>query len=273
MAAFLVMLREGVEAALIVAILLAYVRHFQQRRPAQLVWLGTLGAVGVSVVVGIILFATIGELEGTAEQVTEGIIALAAAGLLTWMIFWMGKQARAIRNQLESQVDAALAAGGWALASVAFVAVLREGLESALFLVSTTVGDEANSGQLLGGLLGVLLAVGIGYTIYRGGRKLNLRQFFRVTGMLLILFAAGLVSTGIHELQEAGIFPTLVEHLWTIDFAAPEGNNGWAFLKSLIGWRHNPSLLMVVAYFSYLIPVGRAFLSATSPAPKVDARV
>lgn len=272
MAAFLVMLREGVEAALIVAILLAYVRHFEQRRPRRLIWLGTLAAVGISVVVGIILFATIGELEGRAEEITEGVIALAAAGLLTWMIFWMGKQARAIRNQLESQVDAALAAGGWALASVAFVAVLREGLESALFLVSTTVGDEANGGQLLGGLLGVLLAAGIGYVIYRGGRKLNLRQFFRVTGILIILFAAGLVSTGIHELQEAGVFPTIVEHLWTFSFAAPEGNNGWAFLKSLIGWRHNPSLLMVAAYLAYLIPVGRAFLNATSATPKVEVK-
>ena len=272
MAAFLVMLREGVEAALIVAILLAYVRHFEQRRPGRLIWLGTLAAVGISVVVGIILFATIGELEGRAEEITEGVIALAAAGLLTWMIFWMGKQARAIRNQLESQVDAALAAGGWALASVAFVAVLREGLESALFLVSTTVGDEANGGQLLGGLLGVLLAAGIGYVIYRGGRKLNLRQFFRVTGILIILFAAGLVSTGIHELQEATVFPTIVEHLWTFSFAAPEGNNGWAFLKSLIGWRHNPSLLMVAAYFGYLIPVGRAFLSATSATPRVEVK-
>ena len=273
MAAFLVMLREGVEAALIVAILLAYVRQFQHRKPAQLIWLGTLTAAAISIVVGIILFATIGELEGKAEEITEGIIALAAAGLLTWMIFWMGKQARAIRYQLESQVDSALAAGGWALASVAFVAVLREGLESALFLVSTTVGDEANGGQLLGGLLGVLLAVGIGYAIYQGGRKLNMRQFFRLTGVLLILFAAGLVSTGIHELQEAGVFPTIVEHLWTIGFAAPEGNNVWAFLKSLIGWRHNPSLLMVTAYLAYLIPVGRAYLNATSAAPtvKVDA--
>lgn len=269
MAAFLIMLREGVEAALIVAILLAYVRHFEQRRPARLIWAGTLSAVTISVLVGIILFATIGELEGRAEEITEGIIALAAAGLLTWMIFWMGKQARAMRNQLETQVDAALAAGGWALASVAFVAVLREGLESALFLISTTVGDDANGGQLLGGLLGVLLAVGIGYLIYRGGRKLNLRLFFRVTGLLIILFAAGLVSTGIHELQEANVFPTAVEHVWTIGFAAPEGNNVWAFLKSLVGWRHNPSLLMVLAYFTYLMPVGRAFLNATSAAPSV----
>jgi high-affinity iron transporter len=273
MAAFLVMLREGVEAALIVAILLAYVRHFQDRRPARLIWGGTLTAAAISIGVGVILFATVGELEGKAEEITEGIIAFAAAGLLTWMIFWMGKQARAMRGKLETQVDLALSTGGLALASVAFVAVLREGLESALFLISTTVGDEASGGQLVGGLLGVLLAVGIGYGIYRGGRRLNLRLFFRVTGLLLILFAAGLVSTGIHELQEAGVFPTIVEHLWTISFAAPEGNNGWAFLKSLIGWRHNPSLLMVAAYFTYLIPVGRAYLNATSAAPTVKESV
>jgi high-affinity iron transporter len=264
------MLREGVEAALIVAILLAYVHRQHDRESARLIWGGTGAAVLISAFVGVILWNTVGGLEGTAEELTEGIIALTAVGLLTWMIFWMGKQARTIRKNLENKVDQALSVGGGAaLAAVAFVAVLREGLESALFMISTTVGDEASGGQLVGGVAGVLVAVLIGFGLYQGGSRLNLRQFFRVTGILIILFAAGLMSTGIHEFQEAGVLPTFVEHLWTIGFADPDNNYFWRLLRSVFGWRHNPSALMVAAYLAYLIPVGRAFLEMTKPPSRV----
>jgi len=272
MAAFLVMLREGVEAALVVAILLAYLKRLDRTAEAHRVWLGTAVAVLVSIAAGAILFATIGELHGAVEQLTEGIIALAAAGLLTWMIFWMSRQSRAIKGHLEARVDSALTSGGIALAAVAFFAVLREGLESALFLISTTIGEDANTAQLVGGVLGVLGAVIIGWLVYHGGTRINLRVFFRITGGVILLFAAGLVATAIHEFQEAGVLPVLIEHLWTLDWADPGGSTFWEFMKGLFGWRHNPSLLMLAGYFGYLIPIGVGFLRS-SGAPKVQELV
>jgi high-affinity iron transporter len=268
MAAFLVMLREGVEAALIVAILLAYLVKIARRDETRWVWGGTVAAALISVVAGFIVFNTIGALEGRAEEVTEGVVALVAVGLLTWMIFWMGRQARAIKGHLQGQVDSALAVGGaQALALIAFIAVLREGLESALFLISTTVGEEASGGQLVGGLLGVVAAVGIGYLLYRGSKRLDLRRFFRYTGVLILLFAAGLLAKGIHEFQEASLIATLNEHLYTTTFADPDTSVVGRFLRSLFGWSPAPSLEMVVAYFAYLLPVGWAFWRMTRPAP------
>lgn len=260
------MLREGMEAALIVAILLAYLRRLSRPEAARWVWAGTGAAVLVSALAGAVLWATVGELEGTAEAVTEGIVALAAAGVLTWMVFWMGRQARSIRSSLESQVDAALVGGGTvALASIAFIAVVREGFESALFLISTTVGEEARGAQVVGGLLGVAAAVAIGYLVYRGSRYVNLRVFFRITGVLIVLFAAGLIAKGIHEFQEVGTLPVLVEHVWNTGVLDPEVSTAGRFLRSLFGWDAAPSLLMVAGYLAYLIPVGGAFLRMTAP--------
>jgi len=269
-AAFLVMLREGVEAALVVAIVLAYLKRLDRSSEAARVWMGTAAAVVLSVAAGAVLFATIGELHGTVEQITEGAIALGAAVLLTWMIFWMGRESRQVKSQLESRVEGALSAGGMALAGVAFFAVAREGLESALFLISTTIGEEANGGQFVGGLLGVLAAGLIGWLVYHGGRRVNLRLFFRLTGAVILLFAAGLVATAIHEFQEARALPVFVEHLWTLGWGDPAGSTFWEFMKGLFGWRHDPSLLMVVGYFGYLVPIGAAFLrSSAAPTPAV----
>ena len=264
MAAFLVMLREGVEAALIVGILLAYVNRVGRGREWRWVWTGTISAAVLSVIAGIAIFSTIGSLDARAEEIAEGVVAWVAAGLLTWMIFWMGAQARHIRGRLEGEVDTAIASGGGgALAAIAFFAVLREGLESALFLISTTVGTEADGLQLLGGMLGLAAAIVIGYLIYRGGTRIDIRMFFRVTGVLIILFAAGLVAKGIHEFQEVGILPTLVDPLWNVNFLDPDTNMLGEFAKSLFGWRPDPSLLMVIGYLAYLVPIGGAFLSMT----------
>jgi len=264
MSAFLVMLREGVEAALIVAILLGYLARVGSRTGARMVWAGTAAAASLSVVIGGILYATIGELQGAAEEITEGVIALVAVALLSWMIFWMGRQARTLRGHIEQKAGEALAIGGAAaLTSIAFVAVLREGLESALFLISTTVGEEASGGQLIGGLLGLGTAVVIGYGFYRGSRRIDLRAFFRVTGILIILFAAGLVAKGIHEFQEVGLLPIWNEQVWNLGVLDPDTTVTGRFLKSLFGWRPDPSLAMVVGYFGYLIPVGGAFVNMT----------
>lgn len=266
MAAFLVMLREGLEAALIVAILLAYVKRREGSRESRWIWVGTALAAVLSLAAGIVIFATIGSLDDRAEEIAEGVVAMVAAGLLTWMIFWMGSQARHMRTMLESKADLAFATGGLvALAMVAFVAVLREGLESALFLISTTVGTDADWIQLLGGSLGLAAAIGIGYGIYRGGTRIDLRLLFRITGALIVLFAAGLVAKGIHGFQEAGILPVVVDPVWDLGVLQPDTNIVGRFASSLFAWRPDPSLLMVIGYLAYLIPVGSAFLSMTRP--------
>ena len=269
---FLVMLREGLEAALIVAIVLAYLRRLDRKDEFGRVWLGTGAAVAVSLVAGAIVFAAVGKLEGRSEEIVEGVVALVAAGVLTWMIFWMGRQARFIKGELHAKVDAAVAAGsGVALAGIAFVAVLREGLESALFLLGTSVGEESNAGQLVGGLLGVAAAAGIGYLVYRGSRRVNLRVFFRVTGVLIILFAAGLLAKGVHEFQEAGLFGTASEHVWDVSEVTalnPDESQTGEFLSGLFGWSPAPSLEMLLVYFAYLIPIGATFLAQTRRVPQ-----
>ena len=268
---FLIMLREGLEAALIVAIVLAYLRTLGRTDAFARVWLGTAAAVAVSLVAGGVVFVAVGELEGRPEEITEGIVALAAAGVLTWMIFWMARQARFIKGELHAKVDAAMASGSTlALSSIAFVAVLREGLESALFLLGTSVGDESNAARLGGGLLGVAAAAAIGYLVYRGSRRVNLRVFFRVTGILIILFAAGLVAKGVHEFQEAGLLGSVSEHVWDVSDIAwldPESTQSGEFLGGLFGWSPDPSFEMLLVYFAYLIPIGGAFLAQTRRLP------
>ena len=270
---FLIMLREGLEAALIVAIVLAYLRRLGRQRDFRSVWLGTGAAVAISLIAGAIVFAVLGELEGRAEQITEGVIAFTAVGVLTWMIFWMARQARFIKGELHAKVDAAVAAGSTtALAGIAFVAVLREGLESALFLLGTSVGSDSNAAQLTGGLLGVSAAVAIGYLVYRGSRHVNLRLFFRVTGVLIILFAAGLVAKGVHEFQEAGIIGSVNEHVWDVSSVSaldPDSSQTGEFLAGLFGWSPNPSLEMIAVYFLFLIPIGTSFLVQTRQVPRV----
>jgi high-affinity iron transporter len=207
MGAAVVTLREGFEASLIVGIVLAFLERTGRRDAFWPVWIGTFAAVAISVAVGVALFAIGAEFEGRAEAIWEGSVMVLAAGLLTWMVFWMRRQARTIRRHLESQVDQALQMGSaFALGLVAFVGVLREGLETALFLLGTFEGSNATT-SLIGGLLGLGAAVVLGYAFYRGSSRLDLRRFFTVTSVLLLAFAAWLLFGGLHELQEGGVLP------------------------------------------------------------------
>lgn len=269
MASFLLMLREGVEAALIVAILLAYLQKLGRVEEKKWVWWGTGVAVAASLIAGVVIFNTVGGFEGEAEAIAEGVIAVVAGVLLTWMILWMAKQARFIKGDLHARIDSAVAGGGsLAVGLVAFIAVAREGLESALFMLSTTVGTEAVLSQAIGGVGGLAAAIVIGFLVYRGGSQLNLRVFFRVTGMLLILFAAGLVAKAVHEFQEVGYLPVFVEHVWNIEWANPDNSTFWRFAKTLFGWDQDPSLLQVIVYLCYAFGVSQYFLRSTKAPSK-----
>jgi high-affinity iron transporter len=203
----IVMLREGFEASLIVGIVLAFLNRTGRREGFWPVWVGTAAALALSVGVGGTLFAIGAELEGRAEALFEGGAMLFAAALLTWMIFWMRRQARTIKRELELQVEHALASGSaLALGAVAFVGVLREGVETALFLFGTFEGSNALVAST-SAAVGLAAAIFLGYLFYRGASRLDLRRFFTVTSVLLLLFAGWLLANGLHELGEAGLFP------------------------------------------------------------------
>jgi high-affinity iron transporter len=231
MGAFVIVLREGFEAALVLSLILAFLTKTGQREPhARTVWLGVAGAMATSVVAGAILFAIFGELEGTGEALFEGIAMLVACGVLTWMVFWMRSQARTIGGHLRAQVgEAIVAGGGLALAAVAFVGVAREGLETALFMF-VSVGDEGLLETAIGGALGLLAAVGLGVAFYRGSLRLNLGRFFLVTGLLVIALGAYLLFGGLHELGEAGGGEAL-EVVGAIAGAAFALGFGWLYLR------------------------------------------
>lgn len=257
---FLITLREGLEAALIIGIILAYLARLGQRRHFGTVWLGTAVAILISLGAGWIFFATAAEFTGRAEQLFEGLVSLLAVGVLTYMIFWMRKQAINIKRELHARIDAALEKRSvLSLAALAFVAVLREGIETVLFMFALTRAVSPIF-AVIGGILGLSLAVVLGYALYAGGRRLNLRTFFNVTGILIILIAAGLLAYGIHELNEAGIVPPVVEHVWDINFIINEKSTVGSLLKSLFGYNANPSLTEAVGYVVYLILIGWFFL-------------
>jgi high-affinity iron transporter len=202
MGSFVITLREGFEAALIVGLILAYLKKTGNLGHAREVWLGVGLAVAFSLLMGGILFATVGEVEGRAEQLYEGTAMILAAGVVTWMAFWMKKQATTIGAHLRERVGESLAAGGGlALAAVAFIGVAREGLETGLFLFASSE-DAGPVLAVSAGVAGLIAAVALGVAFYRGALRLDLRKFFLVTGVLVIAFAAWLIYGGLHEFGE-----------------------------------------------------------------------
>lgn len=253
--AFLLTLREGLEAALIVGIVLGVLRKLGHNREQVSVWQGAVAAIAVSLVAALLLYAVGLKMEGAAEQIFEGVTMLLAAAILTWMIFWMQTQGRRINQELETGVRQAVSGmggnkGHWALFSVAFIAVLREGIETALFLTATTftAGGQAT---LLGALLGLSVAAALGYILFATTRQLNVKRFFQVTSVLLILFAAGLVAHSIHEFNEVGWIPAVVEHVWDTNAVLDEKSSLGLILKALFGYNGNPSLTEVLGYVVY----------------------
>jgi high-affinity iron transporter len=270
-------LREGVEAALIVSIILAYLAKTGNQRHFSTIWLGAGAAIAVSVVIGLILFVTIGGFEAPAEQIFEGFAMILAAGVVTWMLFWMRRTAANIKGELHASVDRALVEGGViGLAVLAFTAVIREGIETALFLMgqATAAGNEALS-TLLGALVGLAIAVVIGFAIYRGARVLNLRTFFQWTGIALIFIAAGLLSHGIHEFVEAGWITIGTGTAFDISAVLPhepdEGSLGvvGSILRALFGYTSSPEWITLIAWVTYVVVVLFLYLRPVRP---VDAK-
>jgi high-affinity iron transporter len=259
---YLLSLREGLEAALIIGIVLGAVSKIRRNDLVPAVWLGALMAVIVSILTAVILTSFGMSLEETAEQIFEGITMLIAAGILTWMIFWMSKQARFLKSELEAGVNkAAASTGKRAVFWLAFVAVVREGVELAFFVTAAFfAGDQSQVTRniiqtLAGTILGLGTAALLGWTLFATTVRLDLRRFFQVTGILLILFAAGLVAHGVHEFNEVGWIPAVIEHVWDVNAVLDETSVAGQLLRTLFGYNGNPSLTEMIAYFAYLIVV------------------
>ena len=261
----LITLREGFEAALIVAIVRAFVLRSTRPEMVRAVWAGTAAALVLAAVVGWFLHVTIDGLEGDARTRTFAVICIAAAALLTWMSFWMRSHARHLRGELEGRAGSALddnSAVG--VAMVAFLAVAREGLETALFLISTTTSDRG-ADVIVGSVLGLAIACGLGVLVYRGSQRIDLRRFFQVTGVLIILFAAGLVSKAIAFLQ--GQTSLVVYNVTGVRWLTSETEVG-RFLAGIFGWDPAPSLLQFLGYWGFLIPALVFFFWTPAPKPK-----
>lgn len=253
--AFLLALREGMEIALIIGIVLGALQKTNRKELSGRVWAGAWSAALLSLALVLLLTALGARMEGQAEQIFEGVMMLTAAVVLTWMIFWMQNQSRNLKGELESDVRRALGGPGkTAIFSLAFLAVLREGVELALFLTATALAS-APGATLLGAALGLASAGAIGWAVFAATVRLNLRQFFQVTSALLILFAAGLVAHAVHEFNQAGLVPVIVEHMWDTNGLVHEDSTLGSLLRTLFGYNGNPSLSEVLAYVTYLAMV------------------
>lgn len=252
---FILALREGLEAALIIGIVLGVLKKIKKTQFAKDVWLGTGTAAALSLITALVINTVGASFEGKTEQVFEGLVMLTAAGVLTWMIFWMQRQSKSIKTELELDVRrAASGQSGRALFILAFLAVLREGIELALFL-SAAAASSSSQSVLLGGILGLMVSAALGWILFASTIRLNLHRFFQVTGLLLIFFAAGLVAYGVHELNEAGWIPAVVEHVWDTNNIINENSTVGLILKGLFGYNGNPSLTEVAAYLVYFLAI------------------
>ncbi len=250
-ASFLIALREGVEAALVVAIMYSYLSKVGAKAYARPLYLGVLLGIIASIAVAGAFELVALEFEGSLEQIFEGSTMFLAAAVLTTMIAWMAKNSRALSTELKAKMDQVVSGSRYfGLAFLAFISVFREGIETVLFLGSASFSSTGFD-LLVGGLLGLAGAAVIGFAIIRYSVRLDLKTFFSITGILLILFAAGLVSRGLHEFGEAGIVPTLVEHVWNSNWIVSDQSTLGELLTSLLGYNGTPSLTEVLGYVVY----------------------
>lgn len=261
---FIITFREALEAALVIGIIAAYIAKLGRNDLNRYLFAGVVAALIASTGVALIFKAVYGGLEGTAEQLFEGGAALTAAAVLTYMIFWMAANSKKIKGELQEKVDVSISKGEMlGIAVLSFIAVFREGVETVLFLGTLALSSPVDT--LAGFALGLIVVVLLSAVMFKGIFRLDMSKFFKYTSILLILFSAGMVAMGVHELNEAGIIPPVVEHIWDINPPVnPDGSyslfheNGAAgsILKSLIGYNGNPSLTELIAYFGYWVFIG-----------------
>jgi high-affinity iron transporter len=274
--AFLIMLREGTEAAIIVGIVSSYLAQTGRRQWLPAVWIGIISAVVGCVLLAAALGLAGAEFPQRQQEMFEGCVAVIAVVMLTSMVFWMRKAARSIASDLRASVDAALSRqnrGGITLASLAFLAVGREGLET-IFFLSAIIQQSQGWSILIGAVLGLICAFGIGFAIYVGGVRINLRRFFQWTGVFIIFVAAGLLAGAVRAFHEAGIWNGLQGATFDLSNILPADGIVGTLLGGFFGYQEAPTVGELIAYFGFLIPVLLLFFArhdrrpmAASPVP------
>lgn len=263
LANFLIGLREGLEAALVVSILVAYLVKSDRRHLLPRIWAGVGAAVLVSLAFGALLTFGPKGLTFEAQELIGGGLSIAAVGFVTWMIFWMARAAKNLSGELRSRVDAAVEGGRASLVVVAMLAVGREGLETALFLWAATQAASGSGGSsltpLIGALLGLLVAVALGWALYKGALKINLTRFFTVTGAFLILVAAGVLAYGVHDLQEARFLPGLHNLAFDVSHLVPPTSVHGTLLKGIFNFSPATTWLELIAWWAYALPTSLLF--------------
>jgi high-affinity iron transporter len=274
LATYLIGLREGLEATLVVSILIAFLVKSERRDRLKLVWAGVAAAVLLSVIFGWLLSYTETTLleDYKQQELFEAITSIAAVCFVTWMIFWMRRAARGIAGELRNKLQDALAVGSLAVGFMAFLAVVREGLETSLIFYSAVQGANLDGGPLYSLLGGIATAVAIGYLMFATAVRINLSVFFKWTGVLLILVAAGIFKYGVHDLQEAGILPGIGNVAYHMGGVLDPSTWYAALLAGMFNITPEPTVLEVIAWVAYGVPVLLLFLwPARKAKPSVPA--
>jgi high-affinity iron transporter len=258
----LVTVREGLEIALIVTILLGYLRSVNQKHQFKSIWAGVGAAAGLSVAVGAGLEIASQELDGRVLEAFEGFTMLFAVAVLTWMLFWMKRQAAGFSQDLRQRMDSALSRGSMAaLVLLAFSSVGREGVETALFLFAGSANQSSNLAFVGGGVAGFAVAAAAGAVLYYGSSRLPLRQFFLGSGLVLMVLAAGLLANALADLREATIIKDLGQRPWDTDAFVSMTSDLGKLLHTVLGYDSAPALLQIAVYWGYLLVVGGAYLA------------
>jgi high-affinity iron transporter len=266
---FVIGLREGLEASLIVGIIAAFVILRKQRHALLPMWLGVAAAVLLSVTMAVALNIAGQAMSTTARETMEGLLALVAVGGITYMIVWMRRHGPGLRLDLEQRTGEALAAGSAvAVVGMAFVAVLREGLETAVFLLATFQTTRSPAAAAFGAIAGIVAAVVIGYGVYRGGIHLDLRRFFRITGAILVVVAAGLLAAGVHSLAEAGVVTILQQSVVDLSWLIAPGTIRSSLLTAFLGLQPVPTAAELLVWCAYAIPMLVFVLRPSVPVPR-----
>lgn len=261
LANFLIGLREGLEAALVVGILIAYVVKLGRTDVLKRIWLGVGLAVAISLALGAVLTFGAYGLSFEAQELIGGILSIIATAFVTWMIFWMLGAARGLSKELRSNVDSHLEGAGWGLVLVAFLAVGREGIETALFIWAAVQASGSTTFPLIGAALGILVAIVLGYLIYRGVLSINLSKFFTYTGVFLIIVAGGVLAYGVHDLQEAGALPGLYNLAFDVSATVPPDSWYGTLLKGIFNFSPATTWLEAAAWVLYVVPVLTIFIA------------
>ncbi|MFD8223982.1 iron uptake transporter permease EfeU [Streptomyces massasporeus] len=270
---YLIGLREGLEASLVVCILIAYLVKTDRRDALKPIWAGIAVAIALALGFGCALEFGSQELTFEAQEALGGSLSILAVGLVTWMVFWMRRTARHLKSELHGRLDAALAMGTGALVATAFLAVGREGLETALFVwASVHAASDGTPRPLLGVALGLLTAVLLGWLFYRGALRINLAKFFTWTGGMLVVVAAGVLAYGFHDLQEADFLPGLTDKAFDISGTIPPDSWYGTLLKGVFNFQPDPTTLQVAVWLLYLIPTLALFLAPTRTPAKAPVR-